>query len=149
LTPSVLFGSINHMSLKIYLCTVVSTCVVTAFAAEIDASKLPPASTKTGVTYENDIKPIFEKSCFNCHSSKAQKVKGKLKLDTVPTALKGGENGKDIIPGDSAKSPLVAQVSHVGDPDDFMPPKKAEAKNPPLTKDQIGLIRAWIDQGAK
>ena len=58
-------------------------------------------------------------------------------------------NGKDIIPGDSAKSPLVAMVSHAGDPDDFMPPKKAEQRNPPLTKDQIGLIRAWIDQGAK
>lgn len=137
------------MSLKLYLCAALSVCAATVFAAEIDASKLPPASSKTGVTYEKDIKPIFEKSCFNCHSSRAQKLKGKLKLDSLPTALKGGENGKDIIPGDSAKSPLVAAVSHVGDPDDFMPPKKAEQRNPPLTKDQIGLIRAWIDQGAK
>lgn len=138
------------MSYKLYLSAAISACVVSAFAADsIDASKLPPASTKTGVTYASDIKPILEKSCFNCHSSKTQKPKGKLKLDSLESALKGGDNGKDIIPGDSAKSPLVAQVSHVGDPDDFMPPKKAEAKNPPLTKDQIGLIRAWIDQGAK
>jgi hypothetical protein len=137
------------MSLKLYLCAAMSASVLSAFGADIDASKLPPASTKTGVTYANDIKPIFEKSCFNCHSAKAQKLKGKLKLDNLDTALKGGENGKDIIPGDSAKSPLVAQVAHVGDPDDFMPPKKAEQRNPPLTKDQIGLIRAWIDQGAK
>jgi hypothetical protein len=137
------------MSLKFYLCAVVSSCVVTAFAADIDASKLPPASTQTGVTYEKDIKPILSKSCFHCHSSQAAKPKGKLKLDSLATALKGGDNGVDIIPGDSAKSPLVAAVSHVGDPDDFMPPKKAAAKNPPLTKDQIGLIRAWIDQGAK
>jgi hypothetical protein len=137
------------MSLKFYLCAALSGCVITAFAAEIDASKLPPASSKTGLTYETDIKPIFEKSCFNCHSAKAQKLKGKLKLDSLATALKGGENGKDIIPGDSAKSPLVAQVSHVGDPDDYMPPKKAEQRNPPLTKEQIGIIRAWIDQGAK
>ena len=137
------------MSFKFYLSAALSACVVSAFAAEIDASKLPPASTKTDVTYANDIKPIFEKSCFNCHSSRAQKLKGKLKLDSLATALKGGENGKDIIPGDSAKSPLVAAVSHVGDPDDFMPPKKAEERNPRLNKDQIGLIRAWIDQGAK
>jgi mono/diheme cytochrome c family protein len=137
------------MSLKLYLSAAISACVVTAFAADIDASKIPPASTKTGVTYATDIKPIFEKSCFGCHSSKSQKLKGKLKLDSLETALKGGENGKDIIPGDSAKSPLVAQVAHAGDPDDFMPPKKAEQRNPPLTKDQIGLIRAWIDQGAK
>lgn len=137
------------MSFKLYLSAVLSVGVISAFAEDIDASKLPPASTQTGVTYAKDIKPIFEKSCFNCHSARAQKLKGKLKLDSLQTALKGGENGKDIIPGNSAKSPLVAQVSHVGDPDDFMPPKKGEQRNPPLTKDQIGLIRAWIDQGAK
>jgi hypothetical protein len=67
----------------------------------------------------------------------------------LETALKGGDNGKDIIPGDSAKSPLVSAVAHAGDPDDNMPPKKGEARNPRLTGEQIGLIRAWIDQGAK
>lgn len=134
---------------KFYLTAVLAVCTATAFAAEIDASKLPPASDKKDVTYEKDIKPIFDKSCFNCHSARAQKLKGKLKLDSLATALKGGENGKDIIPGDSAKSPLVAAVSHVGDPDEFMPPKKAEERNPRLTPAQIGLIRAWIDQGAK
>jgi len=137
------------MSLKLYLCAALSACAVTAFAAEIDASKLPPASDQKDVTYDKDIKPIFEKSCFHCHSATAEKLKGKLKLDSLPTALKGGENGKDIVPGNSAKSPLVAAVAHVGDEDDFMPPKKAEAKNPRLTPEQIGLIRAWIDQGAK
>jgi hypothetical protein len=135
--------------LKLSFTALLSVCAVGAFAADIDASKLPPASTKTGLTFANDVKPIVEKSCFNCHSSKAQKLKGKLKLDSLESALKGGDNGKDIIPGDSAKSPLVAMVSHVGDPDDFMPPKKAEARNPRLTAEQIGIIRAWIDQGAK
>lgn len=135
--------------MKLYLCAALAVCTTAVFAADIDASKLPPASSKTGVTFANDIKPIFEKSCFNCHSSRAQKVKGKLKLDTLEAALKGGENGKDIIPGDSAKSPLVSAVAHAGDPDDNMPPKKAEARNPRLTNEQIGLIRAWIDQGAK
>src|SRR4051812_26585953 len=135
--------------LKIYFTAVLSGFAATPIAAEIDASKLPPASDKKDVTYEKDIKPIFEKSCFNCHSARAQKLKGKLKLDSLATALKGGENGKDIIPGDSAKSPLVAAAAHVGDPDEFMPPQKAEARNPRLTPAQVGLIRAWIDQGAK
>lgn len=137
------------MSLKLYLCAALSVCAATVFAADVDASKLPPASSKTGLTYANDIKPILDKSCFNCHSARSQKLKGKLHLDTLEGALKGGDNGKDIIPGDSAKSPLVAAVAHAGDPDDNMPPKKAEARNPALTKEQIGLIRAWIDQGAK
>ena len=67
-------------------------------------------------------------------------------LDTLDAALKGGKHGKVITVGDSAKSDLVLSVAHVGDPDSFMP-KGRDAK--PLTPDQIGLIRAWIDQGAK
>ena len=127
-----------------------SLVVFSAVAAEkIDASKLPPASDKKGVTYEKDIKPLFETSCFKCHSAKSEKVKGKLKLDTLDDALKGGGNGKDIIAGDSASSPLVAAISHVGDEDDFMPPPKNKAGIKQLSKEDVGLVRAWIDQGAK
>lgn len=117
--------------------------------ADIDASLLPPASTKQGVTYATDIQPIFEKSCYPCHGPKTAKPKGKLRLDSLEAVLKGGEDGPAIVPGDSAKSTLVANVAHLGDADDFMPPPKNRAHIQPLTKDQIGLIRAWIDQGAK
>jgi hypothetical protein len=44
---------------------------------------------------------------------------------------------------------LVQNVAHVGDEDMWMPPPDNKDKIPALTKDQIGLIRAWIDQGAK
>jgi mono/diheme cytochrome c family protein len=113
----------------------------------VDVSKIPPASDKKGVTYEADIKPIFEKSCIKCHGS--EKQKGKLRLDSLAATLKGGEDGKVIESGESAKSMLVHNVAHVGDEDMFMPPPDNKDKIPPLTKEQIGLIRAWIDQGAK
>src|ERR1700761_1387125 len=116
---------------------------------KIDVSKLPPPSTKTGVTYAADIKPIFEPACFGCHGAKTPKPKGGLRLDTLELTLKGGEDGPAVVPGDSAKSPLVANVAHLGDPDDFMPPPKNRGNIPPLTPAQIGLVRAWIDQGAK
>src|SRR2546421_3432722 len=111
---------------------------------EVDASKLPPVSDAKGVTYAKDIKPIFEKSCFKCHG--AEKQKGKLRVDSREAALKGGQDGKVVEPGNSAKSVLVHNVSRIGDEDDWMPPTD---KGDPLTKDQVGLIRAWIDQGAK
>jgi hypothetical protein len=54
-----------------------------------------------------------------------------------------------LVKGDSAKSVIVIQISHQGDPDDYMPPPENKEKIAELTKEQIGLIRAWIDQGAK
>ena len=67
----------------------------------------------------------------------------------VATSLKGSADNKVIEPGNSAKSMLVHNISQLGDEDTWMPPKDNKAKIPPLTKDEIGLVRAWIDQGAK
>ena len=114
---------------------------------KIDASKLPPPAEAKGITYAKDIKPIFDKSCVKCHGP--EKQKGKLRLDSLEAALKGGEDGKVVLPGDSAGSILVHNVAHIGDEDDFMPPPDNKDKIPPLNREQIGLIRAWIDQGAK
>ncbi len=113
--------------------------------ASIDLSKLPPPADKQGVSYTTDIKPMFEKSCVGCHGP--EKAKGKLRLDTLPAVLKGGEDGKVVEPGKSADSVLVQNIAHLGDPDDYMPPPKNKAGIPPLTPEQIGVIRAWIDQG--
>lgn len=106
------------------------------------AHTLPPSSTKTGVTYATDIKPIFDAHCIKCHGIK--KPGRGIVLTSLESALKGGKDGKIIAIGDSAKSDLVLAVSHVGDPMTFMP-KHAKQLSP----EQIGLIRAWIDQGAK
>jgi hypothetical protein len=124
---------------------VVAALSTAAFA--VDTSKLPPPSTKIGVTYANDIKPILDASCIKCHG--AEKPKGKLRLDSLEGILKGGKDGKAIEPGNSVKSALVLNVAHLGDEDDFMPPPKNKLGLKQLTPEQIGLIRAWIDQGAK
>jgi hypothetical protein len=109
------------------------------------AKTLPPASTKTGVTYVTDIKPIFDTSCVKCHDG-TKKPRAGLALDTLEGVLKGSKDGKVVTMDNSAHSDLVLSVAHMGDPDTFMP-KGRNAK--PLTPEQIGLIRAWIDQGAK
>jgi len=156
----------------------------TAFAAEVDLSKLPPAAAKLGVTFDKDIHPLFEASCVRCHSG--ERPKAGLRLDTAENVLKGSKDGKVVVVGDSAKSPLVIAVSQL-DPHSAMPPKPrgprpggpgapgAPGQNPPpggqqpppgapgagaprgnmppppkpLTPAEVGLVRAWIDQGAK
>lgn len=136
--------NLNQLSLAVLAATFSFAAVASA-----EDAKLPPASTKTGVTYATDIKPIFDASCVKCHDS-TKRPKAHLALDSLEGALKGSKDGKVILPGDSAKSDLVLAVSHVGDDRmKFMPkaPRGEHAKQ--LTDEQIGLIRAWIDQGAK
>jgi Planctomycete cytochrome C len=135
-----------------------------------DLSKLPPPAKQENVTYAKDIRPIFEASCVHCHSG--AKPKGHLHLDSLEGVLKGGEDGKVVVPGQSAKSRLVIAVARL-DPEKAMPPKpkpgrpgqkhaesgaqpgQPAGKRPmgpppkPLTPEQVGLVRAWIDQGAK
>ncbi len=113
-----------------------------------DASKLPPAATKANVTYATDIKPIFEASCVKCHGE--ERPKAGLKLTSLESTLKGTREAKVIEPGNSAKSSLVLSVAQIGEDEDlWMPPKNNKAKIEPLTKEQVSLIRAWVDQGAK
>ncbi len=133
--------SMTSKSLVLSLSMLITAAAVQA--ADVDVSKLPPASSKKDLTFAKDIKPIFEKSCFKCHG--AEKQKGKLRLDTLGAALKGGEDGPDIIAGNSAKSKLVHSVARLNE-DEAMPPAE---KGKPLTKDEVGLVRAWIDQGVK
>ena len=115
----------------------------TAADKKVDISKLPPASAQKDVTYAKDIKPFLEQACFKCHG--AEKQKAKLRLDSLEAVLKGGQDGKILKPGDSANSRVVQAIARL-DEDWAMPPAD---KGKPLSMEQIGLVRAWIDQGAK
>ena len=117
-------------------------------AAAADTAQMPPASKKTGVTYATDIKPLLDASCAKCHSG--DKPKARLKLDSLAGALKGDRDGKIILAGDSAKSRMILSAAHLTKDDKaWMPPPHNKANIGPLTPEQIGLLRAWIDQGAK
>jgi mono/diheme cytochrome c family protein len=102
------------------------------------AAQLPPPASRT-VDFVKDIEPIFEASCIKCHGR--GKDKGGFRLDNRETFLKGGDSGTAVVLGKSADSLLIALVQGF-DPDSIMPKKGSR-----LTSEQIGLLRAWIDQG--
>jgi len=108
-------------------------------AAIVDSSKLPTPATRPA-DFEKDIQPIFAKHCYSCHG--LDKQKGDLRLDVKEKALAGGESGAAIVAGKSAESPLIHFVA--GLVEDKVMPQKGDR----LTAEQIGLLRAWIDQGA-
>lgn len=93
------------------------------------------------IDFARDIKPILDDSCIRCHGP--EKPRSHFRLDDHDAALKGGSEGVDILPGNSAESPLIRYVAGQ-DPDIMMPPS---GKGQPLSSNQIALLRAWIDQG--
>ena len=124
-----------------------SVAAMNAADKKPDISKLPPPSDKKGLTYDKDIKPLLETSCLKCHG--AEKPKSKYRVDSRAALIKGGESEEAaVIPGKSDQSPIVHYVSDLVE-DMEMPPTEKRDKYPPMTKDQIGILRAWIDQGAK
>jgi hypothetical protein len=154
---------------NVSLITALTFATVSVMAALPDPSKLPPASKQEGVTFEKDIHPIFEEACVRCHGD--QRPKANLQLSTIEGVIKGSKDGKVVVAGHSEESKLVFAVSEI-DGKISMPPKPRPARpgmggpngtnapaapvaTPPahpwkaLTPEQIGLIRAWIDQGAK
>jgi mono/diheme cytochrome c family protein len=103
------------------------------------ASRLPPVAGHS-VSFSKEIRPILEASCTRCHGR--GRNKGDFRLDTRETLLKGGESGPAILPGKSGESYLIELVSGL-DPENTMPRKGKK-----LTPEEVGLLRAWIDQGA-
>ncbi len=92
--------------------------------------------------FESKIRPVLADNCYKCHSAQAQKVKAGLWLDTREGALKGGETGPAVVPGDPEKSLLIKAVRYT-DPDLQMPPKDKK-----LSAAQIADLEAWVKMGA-
>ena len=66
-----------------------------------------------------------------------------LRLDSGEAALKGGHSGPVILPGDAEGSRLIQLVS--GQVKGLVMPPAGEQLSP----SEVGLLRRWIDQGAR
>jgi hypothetical protein len=116
-----------------------TVCVCAQASLTSDQKKtLPPPATHA-VDFGKEVRPILEASCIKCHGR--GRAKGDFKLDTRATVLKGGQSGPAVETGRSADSYLIELVSGLN-PDSVMPQKGSK-----LTRAQVGVLRAWIDQG--
>lgn len=114
--------------------------LLTGHAWGMQSAVIPPAA-KREVDFAKDVQPLFKEHCHKCHGSARQEAG--LRLDRRDDALNGGDGGPIFVAGKSAESKLIKYVAAV-DPDVVMPPEGER-----LSDEQIGLLRAWIDQGAK
>lgn len=98
------------------------------------------------VNYTKQIAPLLEQYCVDCHS--ADDADGGFASDSFAALLKGGDEGVAIIAGKANESLLVKFLegrSGRGGKNEFMPPGKRDKLKP----EEIALIKAWIDSGAK
>jgi mono/diheme cytochrome c family protein len=133
---SVLNSEIRHL----FATAIVAGCTFAGSLRAADSPKLPAAVNRK-VDYVADIQPLLSKTCYECHGS--EKQKGGLRLDQKDAALKGGDTGPLLVAGKSADSLLIQVVSGTKEDIARMPKKRD-----PLSDEQIGILRAWIDQGA-
>ncbi len=111
--------------------------------AGIAASRfLGLAAGEPAPTYENNVRPILEKSCFKCHGDKKQKAQ--LRLDTYEALMKGSGNGLIVDLANTGNSMMLKLISLEPGDEDIMPPKGR-----PLSSKNIQIIRAWVEGGAK
>ncbi len=91
--------------------------------------------------YREAIEPVLVKSCYGCHSAKAAKLKGGLRLDSREGLLQGGDTGPAVVPGKPAESLLIQAIQHEEGLE--MPPKE-----PRLPQAVIVAFVRWVDAGA-
>ncbi|MBL9139811.1 MAG: DUF1553 domain-containing protein [Verrucomicrobiales bacterium] len=114
--------------------------MLVVLATQCGAASEPTAPAQPAIDFARDLRPILESHCFECHGPAKQKAD--LRLDRRSAALRGGDGGPAIVPGRSGDSLLLHRITATS-PDEVMPPKGDR-----LSEREVGVLRAWIDQGA-
>ena len=103
----------------------------------------PSDKVEGQVDFNHDILPVFAENCIKCHGMDDKAAD--LGLDSAIALSEANVDGKIIVPGNPEESELFKRISLPADDGDIMPPTGA---GDPLTQEQIGLIRQWIEAGA-
>lgn len=121
-------------------------CVL-LLTATVSAAPIPVAEIKRAepVDFEKEVLPLLQRNCLACHSTSEKQ--GDLVLETPEGMRKGGDSGPAILPGRGAQSLLVKLAAHQSDR--AMPPPGNDVNAKALTSQELGLLKLWIDQGAR
>ncbi|MCH8924197.1 MAG: PSD1 domain-containing protein, partial [Planctomycetes bacterium] len=106
-----------------------------------NAARAAEPTTDRPINFSRDIRPILADRCFACHGPDRAKQENELRLDVRAEAIKDA-----ITPGKAKDSELLARITS-SDEDEMMPPP--DSNKPPLSAEQVALVRRWIDAGAK
>jgi hypothetical protein len=117
-------------------CTAALLASGPAWAA--DEAARPP------VHFGRQILPLLSDRCFQCHGPDARQRQADLRLDDEESAKTPRDDAAAVVPGRGEASELYRRLA-AADPDERMPPP---GSRPPLSADEIALVKRWIDEGA-
>jgi hypothetical protein len=99
--------------------------------------------SQESISYKEDVVPIIEAKCIECHLPPKGEgyLKSGLSMESYESLMKGTIYGPVIVPGDSRHSTLNMVVEGR---------LNASMRAPyPLTEEEIAILRRWVDQGAE
>jgi hypothetical protein len=116
-----------------------SRYALVALTVAAGSASVAHAQSGESVSFTDNIRPIFERSCWNCHGAASQ-LSG-LDLRTRDTALSGGARGPAVVPGRGEESRLYRVLAGLDNP-------KMPMGGGAVTEAEIAAVRTWIDDGA-
>lgn len=134
----------QRMSLAVAAWFITNFLVVTSLCA--DPLEIATVERDDAIDFEQEILPFLRQNCLACHNR--TNAEADLILEAPHTILKGGSTGAGVVAGNSGESLLLQAAFHHEDVSQ-MPPPDNEVGAQDLTPQQLGLLRLWIDQGAK
>jgi len=106
------------------------------------------------ISFADDVQPVFLAHCIECHEEPGEGYAASgFNLRDYESVMRGTKFGPAVIPGSSMSSSLYLVIAKKTAPEIQMPPHHeqafAEGRGTALPEDQVEIVRAWIDQGAK
>lgn len=121
---------------------VLSTAVLTV---GLTVSVVLPAQAADGTSFKDEIMPILQKHCSECHTpGGAGQAASGLDLTTYEGVMKGTKHGPVVVPGDAFLSNLMVLIEGRAGPELKMPHGRKD-----LTNWEKTLLRRWINRGAE
>ncbi|KAA0992297.1 DUF1553 domain-containing protein [Dyadobacter aurulentus] len=122
--------------------TLRSFFTITAILVAVTVTSWLIGGRSSEVDYNADVKPILNKNCMGCHGG--VKKAGDVSFLFEHEMLEPGKSGKiPVVRGDAHASEMIRRII-TDDPDEKMP-KNA----PPLSDEEVNILKDWIDRGAK
>lgn len=113
------------------------------------------------ISFKADVYPVLSRNCLACHQPGGEGYAASgLSMESYEMLMKGTKFGPVIVSGSSLNSSLILLIEHKADPSINMPKPRKDLtgksrahllawSGEQLSADEIGLIKKWIDQGAK